>query len=333
MNAARKTSSANAPEPGGPKLLAVSPQFIMPTAKSSFNVLLKQNDRLVLYTKGGEAFTPEHRQRLLDMGVRQVFVRAEEKGSFEEYMRENLAAILGDESIPVEERARAWKSTSTTLTRDILETKLAAGAKRRFEHLKELINATADFIANPDALKRVAALIQKGFKIYDHSLATMVFTYSVLRTYNELDQSVLFNASLGALLHDLGKSALPEALLEKRSEALTADDRIQLHGHPAAGVAMLAAMPLATETIHCVLFHHERADGSGYPSGLTNEYIPLPAKVVILCNAYDNLTRATPDGPALKPFQALTRIKADRERYDIDAIKRLIMVLSNAEIA
>ncbi|TVM34059.1 HD-GYP domain-containing protein [Oceanidesulfovibrio marinus] len=318
----------------GPRFIPFSPLFILPSTRSGFTVLLNQNDRLVLYAKGGDIFTEAHRQRLLEMGVERVYVRAEEKGFYEEYMRSHLGELLDDETIPPEDRAAAWYQTSIGITREIFQNRLSTPATgKRFAQIEGLVKDTSAYLADPKALKKIAAYIQRGFHLYDHALGVMVLTVSLLRTFPQADDELLFRVGMGAILHDIGKTTLPEYLLQKRSDLMTPEERRLFRTHPAAGIAVLAGMTLESETLHCILFHHEQSDGKGYPAGVASQELPLHARALILCNAYDNLTRATPDGPAKNPFEALTQIKADRERYDIECIKRLIMVLSNAEIA
>ncbi|MFW5735599.1 MAG: HD-GYP domain-containing protein, partial [Oceanidesulfovibrio sp.] len=316
------TASPN-PKPGSdmsdnksPRVLPFSPHFILPATRSDFTVLLKQDGRLVLYAKGGDVFTESHRDRLLEMGVECVYVRAEEKGFYEEYMRAHLGTLLTDDSIPAEERAAAWYQTSINLTREVFESRLSSStSSKRFRQTENLIKATTEFLKDPLALKKVAALINKGFKLYDHALGVMVLAVSVMRTFPDVDDELLTRVGMGAILHDFGKTSLPPYLLEKRLDLMTTDERQQYRAHPATGIALLAGLPLKSETLHCILFHHERSDGTGYPSGVSGQDLPLHARVLILCNVYDNLIRATADGPARKPFQALTQIKADNDHY------------------
>jgi HD-GYP domain-containing protein (c-di-GMP phosphodiesterase class II) len=99
------------------------------------------------------------------------------------------------------------------------------------------------------------------------------------------------------------------------------------------GAGMCLQMPVSKLTQDIVLFHHERHDGSGYPSGLLGEEAPLPVRVVSACNVYDSMTRNLPGRAAKRPYDALSTMNARREYYDPQVLRRLIMVLANAEIA
>ncbi len=95
--------------------------------------------------------------------------------------------------------------------------------------------------------------------------------------------------SLGGFLHDLGKIAVPDAILRKPG-ALTVDEYAIIKTHPDVGRRLLAGHPLASLVQDVVLLHHERPDGRGYPLGLAGEAIPPMARIVGVCDAFDAMT-------------------------------------------
>ncbi len=137
---------------------------------------------------------------------------------------------------------------------------------------------------------------------------------------------------MGAMLHDIGKLELPEMLFSRRWESLTPAEQEMMRSHPALGVGICSSLPMPQETLHCILFHHEREDGLGYPSGARGEMLPSYVKVLALCNEYDNLIRGMGGHQVLTPFEALTRIKDRRGAHDLELLKRLITILSRADL-
>ena len=97
----------------------------------------------------------------------------------------------------------------------------------------------------------------------------------------------------GALLHDIGKIRIPEAILNKPGP-LTADEWIVMRTHPEAGVRILEPIASLSDVIPVVRWSHERWDGHGYPDGLAGEQIPLPARVVAVCDAYRAMIEPRP---------------------------------------
>lgn len=98
---------------------------------------------------------------------------------------------------------------------------------------------------------------------------------------------------LGTLLHDIGETRTPEAILQKRGP-LTAKERQMIEQHPGAGVDILEAVPLLTPALDVVGGHHERYDGRGYPQGLRGEEIPLTARIFSVVDALDAMTHDRP---------------------------------------
>lgn len=116
----------------------------------------------------------------------------------------------------------------------------------------------------------------------------------------------------GAYLHDLGKVATPDAILHKPGK-LDSDEWLVMRQHVSAGYQVahqLNFLPLAT--LDTVLYHHERWDGQGYPHRLTEEAIPLTARIFSICDVYDALTSPRPYKAAWSHEEALSEIVAQR---------------------
>lgn len=99
--------------------------------------------------------------------------------------------------------------------------------------------------------------------------------------------------TIGGFLHDLGKIGIPDAILRKPG-SLDADEYATIRTHPEVGARLLAAHPLAGLVLPAVGSHHERPDGRGYPRGLPGDEIPLDARVVAICDAFDAMTSTRP---------------------------------------
>ena len=101
----------------------------------------------------------------------------------------------------------------------------------------------------------------------------------------------------GFLLHDIGKVAIPDAILYK-PESLTAEERSLMEQHPVVGAEIVGRVEFLAGAVEVVRSHHERWDGRGYPDGLAGEEIPLPARVFAIADVLDALTTDRPYRPA-----------------------------------
>ena len=105
----------------------------------------------------------------------------------------------------------------------------------------------------------------------------------------------------GALLHDVGKNAVPEAVLSKPGP-LTPPEWELVRGHPESGERMAEAAGCPRATARAIRHHHERYDGGGYPDGLAGEDIPLAARIVAAADAYEAMVGGRPyRGPRPPP--------------------------------
>ncbi len=109
---------------------------------------------------------------------------------------------------------------------------------------------------------------------------------------------------LGALLHDIGDTKTPEAILGKPGP-LTPEERRVMEGHPTAGVELIEAVPLLTPALDVVGGHHERYDGGGYPQGLRGEEILFTARIFAVVDALEAMTHVRPHRPARPISEAL----------------------------
>ncbi len=124
--------------------------------------------------------------------------------------------------------------------------------------------------------------------LYLHSLRVASLAVALGQAL-DLSERSTFELEVGATLHDLGKLALPDAILGKGG-SLGEAEMAAIRAHPELGERVLSPFPIGDEVRKVVRGHHERIDGEGYPDGLRGEEIPLGARIVAICDAYDAMT-------------------------------------------
>jgi putative nucleotidyltransferase with HDIG domain len=118
----------------------------------------------------------------------------------------------------------------------------------------------------------------------------------------------------GALLHDIGKMAIPDAILQKPGELSEAEQEI-MRTHPEKAYGLLSQIDYLTPAIDIPYCHHEKWDGSGYPRGLKGEEIPLPARLFAVVDVYDALTTDRPYRQAWIKEKALEHIQEQSGKH------------------
>ncbi len=124
--------------------------------------------------------------------------------------------------------------------------------------------------------------------LYRHSHKTFALTLGMLRLLH-LSESEQTTIATGAFLHDIGKLAIDEGLLNK-SEALTPQEYAIIKCHPAYGADILTSYVWLPDVALLAYHHHERWDGGGYPGELAGEAIPLGARIIAIADAFDAMT-------------------------------------------
>jgi HD-GYP domain-containing protein (c-di-GMP phosphodiesterase class II) len=104
-----------------------------------------------------------------------------------------------------------------------------------------------------------------------------------------LEREQIHKIYLTGLLHDIGKMGIDDAVLRKKGK-LTEQEMNDIRKHPSIGAGILSGIKQMRDIVPGVLYHHERADGKGYPSGLTGGQIPLVGKIVGLADSFDAMT-------------------------------------------
>ncbi len=135
----------------------------------------------------------------------------------------------------------------------------------------------------------------------------------------------------GALLHDIGKLAIPDHILSK-PDKLTPAELEKTKIHPVVGASILEKVGFDYPVVPTVRHHHERWDGTGYPDGLQGKDIPLTARILCVADAYDTLRGARPYRPAIPRDQSRQIIlEGSGQRFDPTIVQTLIKNLSFLE--
>ncbi len=140
------------------------------------------------------------------------------------------------------------------------------------------------------------ALDLKDAETEGHSKRVTAYTIAMARAMG-LEQEKIRIIARGAFLHDIGKMAIPDAILRKPGP-LTPDEVLIMREHCARGYNMLRKIPFLKEASDIVFSHQERWDGTGYPRGLKGEEIPLGARLFAIADTMDAITSDRPYRPA-----------------------------------
>lgn len=167
---------------------------------------------------------------------------------------------------------------------------IADSAALAIENARLYDDLVASYDSTLEAL--AAALDLRDRETEGHSRRVVEYTARLARQIG-LDEAIIAGIRRGALIHDIGKIGVPDAILHKPGP-LSPDERKTIEKHPQAGYEMLLGISQLQAEVKIVLAHQEKWDGTGYPLGLKGELIPLGARLFAIADTFDALTSDRP---------------------------------------
>jgi putative nucleotidyltransferase with HDIG domain len=212
------------------------------------------------------------------------------------FEREQLLAVV----------RRALEANRLRVENLLYQSNLEALVDQRTRELRETI---AELERSYDVtLEALGDALDLKDETEGHSKRVTAFTIQIARAM-EVDQPSLRMLARGAFLHDIGKMAIPDAVLRKPS-SLTAEERLLMQQHSYLGYKMLRKIPFLAEAADIVYAHQERWDGTGYPRGLKGEDIPLGARIFAVADTLDAITSD-------RPYRSARSVEVARKEIEV----------------
>lgn len=190
-----------------------------------------------------------------------------------------------------------------------------------------VIEITGSIIRNPSSMMLLTQIETHNGYAAKHALNVCILSAAFAR-YLGMNDKQLYELGIGALLHDVGETHLPDGLIDKQGN-YTPEELHLMHNHTIEGGKLLSKIDgIPTSAITIAMTHHERANGSGYPRRLNNEQIDLFAKIVSIADVYDAVTTGTSREPAITSTDALKSMYDWRdELFDAELVELFIQSL------
>ncbi|MGE5560200.1 MAG: HD-GYP domain-containing protein [Chloroflexota bacterium] len=135
-----------------------------------------------------------------------------------------------------------------------------------------------------------------------------------------------------ASLHDIGKIGIRDGILRKEGP-LTAEEYEEVKQHPVMGATILGQLETLGKNVDMLKHHHERFDGKGYPTGLAGTTIPLGARIIAVCDAYDAMTSHRPYRPVKTPQEAIFELqKCAGTQFDPDVVRAFCRIIGQYDL-
>ena len=191
-----------------------------------------------------------------------------------------------------------------------------------FEEIRQMFLSTIQALAD--------AVDAKDPYTHGHTRRVSMYAVAIGRRLR-LSARELEDLRMAAILHDVGKIGVPEAILNKPGR-LTKEEFDQMKQHPVRGYQIVARIPAMARLTPAILYHHERYDGKGYPEGLAGEEIPLAARILAVADAFDAMTSDRPYRPGMPLDQAVEELKRNRgTQFDPQVVDAMLEYIESAD--
>lgn len=309
-----------------PEYAPVDLRSLTPGKPLTVDLYLLLEDRYVPYHEACDLFTEADKNDLLQAGVTTLWVRLSDQArpvSSRQLLR--LLALPDDEVPPLAKSGLLYQSAMGIARQTIT----ASVSKRMLADVHDLVGVTIRFLArSPSAFASMFSVMQNDFSVYTHSVNVAVYALALARYTGIVHQQQLQELGLGAFLHDVGKARVPVEILGKAGP-LSEQEWQTIRQHPQWGEQLLAVADDLPEIVSDVVaLHHERLDGSGYPTGAGGADLPWFAKVVAVVDSVDAMTSDRPYRAGWSLDEALDALRDQSAgRLDTDLLKAVTRLL------
>ena len=221
-------------------------------------------------------------------------------------------------------RARVLYRETTSVVRNLM---LATRSGRQvdlaaLDPLAERMVQSA--FRNPHALSGISRIKSKDEYTFMHCVGVSALMVSFAREL-ELPEQQILDVAVGGLIHDIGKSMVPQHVLNK-PDRLSDEEFAKMRDHVTYSRRLLADLPgLPQSALDVALLHHERMDGTGYPVGMDGETIPLIGRMSAIVDVYDALTSVRVYKEAWEPNQAMKKlVEWSPDHFDIELVHHFV---------
>jgi HD-GYP domain-containing protein (c-di-GMP phosphodiesterase class II) len=250
-----------------------------------------------LYCADKVHFTEMHRRRLLEHGVRFVYIRMADQQRFREQNEKCIARMAADPASAISQTSSLIYETSVELINELLAEPELMARSPRLEQISRAV--TTVVINNPNAFSHLFAASHHDFYTATHMVNVATWMVPLAYEMGIRNPDELNLVCQAGILHDMGKVGIPSDVLNK-SGKLSNDEWAQIRAHPQAGHDYLSRFSGVNPVVlRVALEHHERMDGSGYPNRIAGDHMHLFSRICAVVDSFDAMT-------AFRPFKERT---------------------------
>lgn len=282
------------------------------------DIFLSQDD-VSPFVRRGIVLTEYVIRQIKKRGITNIYIQSDEP---EEEMRQPASATVIDSAL----KQDALDKLEDIFTDAIISEKdIHTSSAQVITQLDSVVDKLVEsLLTEKAALVNINDLKSYDDYTYHHSLSVAVLSIAIGQ-YLGYDNPTLHRMGMSAIMHDIGKTAIPVEIIRKTAR-LTDEEFDLIKTHSAAGYDYLRRCKLGDgEVLRAVLHHHEKMDGSGYPKGIKGPEIPEWSRIITVADVYDALTSNRPYRRPMEPADAIEYIMGGAgTAFDFDMVTALV---------
>jgi putative nucleotidyltransferase with HDIG domain len=251
----------------------------------------------ILFQEKGRRWVQDDSTKLENFGISELYTKFDHESQWHEFMDNKMQLLLDEPQMSVQEKARIVYMTSVSSANAVFQNpKSPEAAQRSVSFVKHCI----DYLnQDSSAFYELFSTSAQNMAEHSHGLHVAAYSVTLAKHLGHKEEKDLLALGVGAVLHDIGKTKIDRALLEKPGKP-TREEMELLKKHTTFGyeIANHHSVFVPDLARKIVWQHHERIDGSGYPKGLVN--IPIFSQIVGIVDVFDAMT-------SHRPYKAQTR--------------------------
>ncbi|KUP05374.1 histidine kinase [Bacillus coahuilensis p1.1.43] len=271
------------------------------------------NEKGQVLIQSGVKITDRMVQKLQDLRITYLYIDDEESKGIEPNYP--ISEETKQEAITSIQTAFEDVSEKDVVSSTLLLDRLGRGFKSTVKQIFK------DISQHHEAISLLSNAIGHDRYTFYHSLNVTIYSIAIAKELG-LKEEEIVTVGLGALLHDIGKTKVPESILNKPGK-LTPEEYSEIKKHSQFGFEILRKChEISLVSAHIAYQHHERLDGSGYPRGVKNKDIHLFAKIIAVADVFDAVTSNRIYSQAILPHEGMELIFAGAEtQFDLNVIR------------
>ncbi len=280
--------------------------------KFGFGVFIysSSNKKMVCFKEKELPITSDEKNIIYSTNV--LYVAKSDYKEYEQFLHTRIVNALKVEDKSFEEKSSIIFNNASQVLHNLFKYPEALG---NYEASKEIVcDMVSIILDNHFTIKSLMSIAEHDYYTHTHSIHVAIYSLS-LGSFLGLEQNELSELGEAALLHDLGKSKIKYEIINKNGKLTDAEfDTIKKHS--IFGYELGIKLGITNKNVLLgIKHHHEKIDGSGYPSGIRNENIPYYAKIIGVCDIFDALTSRRSYKEAMTTFEALKLMKDNMKNH------------------